>query len=257
MKKLLISLALLLSKAALGQTSEEYRDYRTRPVTVIHQLFQPGQIDPNGTTQYAKLCSTDGNCDAVLAVDIRPGDSPGRYRFESIRFITSTASTASQIISRLEGISLPNKVQVNRVYPAFLQEIMAKAALTVDEANANRDPNPGEKMIDCVIDAFTCGASSLTGAILSSWGWLAAVKECNSMRKTCGDFKSVWEREHAYWKALEEENRKNGMGPSPHQPSTGSTGASHGVPSFPIGTGLPGKEEYAEVPCDACVITEW
>jgi hypothetical protein len=39
---------------------------------------------------------------------------------------------------------------------------------------------------------------------------------------------------------------------------SGSTGASSGVPGFPVGTGLGGGvKEDAEVPCDACVITEW
>jgi hypothetical protein len=130
----------------------------------------------------------------------------------------------------------------------------------VDEANANRDPNPGEKLIDCVLDAGTCGAGSLTGLIVSEWAWLYALKECNSARKTCGEFKRVWEKEREYWKALEEENKKKGMGPDANQPSnptpgsstsTGATGGDIGPimvgGGTPIGTGGSTKEPAWEV----------
>lgn len=181
--------------------------------------------------------------------------SPGYYYHAKFDIVVNNPNAAAA----LYGIEVPTKVEVKRVSDSDFNYLMSKTTLTVDEANANRDGNPGEKLIDCALDAGTCLAGSLTGLILSDWAWLYALKECNSARKTCGEFKRVWDKERAYWKALEEENKKNGMGPSPNQPapapgsstSTGATGGDIGPIMIgggsPIGTGGSTKEPAWEV----------
>jgi hypothetical protein len=119
----------------------------------------------------------------------------------------------------------------------------------------------------CAITAVGCGAAAFTTAETGGLTIFLMRSSCVAAGLLCTSAVRSYQKWDVYQQnqKLQDEQRqmeideaKKKKAEEAAKAGGGSTGASSGVPSFPIGTGLGGNvKEDVEVPCDTCVITEW
>jgi hypothetical protein len=163
------------------------------------------------------------------------------------------------------GIVVPDPFFYLKVPTSDFDKLM-RVAQAIPPVPANlpeSDKEIGWKLIYCAGGVGIACVYSIPDVLSGIDGLMKLTGGCALAIVQCREFKASWDKERKYYEELEKFNRENGMGPAKSTGGTGgsssaSTGASSGVPSTPIGFGLGSSiKEDAEVPCDACVITEW
>ncbi|HYX34233.1 MAG TPA: hypothetical protein VE954_14105 [Oligoflexus sp.] len=185
-----------------------------------------------------KVCSIEGECAIFL---YRPS-APYGYVLE----VVMSERQAANFASNLYGQDMPDPVTFYSTSDEHYQTLLATTPQYGPPVGPpadlpETDKNIGWKLMYCnVLGVAGCLGGSLKAIFKGADNWPSAMAACTGMAKACYEFKEAWDKERAYYKALNDYYRSQGYGPSGKNTGGGGSG-SDGQGS--TGLGDPGTGE--------------